>query len=123
MHSGLHHPNLPRHRGPSAIENAVSRLFPSARLSAALVSHESSASSLITPGLGSEPSGSDAGKATRGNPNSAALIEQSSGGHFPPVKEDLHEPLVAQRRPGWGTSAGMFSNLITYLCLKLFMVH
>lgn len=41
---------------------------------------------------------------------------------FPPEGRFALSP-CSSRRPGWATSVGMFSNLITYPCLKLFMVH
>lgn len=107
--------NLPHHLGPYAKENTVSGLFPSAKLSAAPCFP---LKLCIRPEWGQGWDQSPKGPILERQHRATQALQL-----FPPLREGLHEPLIAHRRPGWGTSAGMFSNLITYPCLKLFMVH
>lgn len=126
LHPDLHHCGLFLQKGAYTRENSISGFFLLAELSAtcSLGSHESFSSSLSALGQGSTTPGTPILKPKHGVTGVVqTIIEQTWHGHFPLLKEGLHYPLLAPRRPGWGTSVGMFSNLITYPCLKLFMVH
>lgn len=126
LHPDLHHRGLSLQQGTSTRENAMSGFFFLADLSAtfSLGSHESPPSSLSALGQGSTTPGAPVLKPRHWATGVLqTVIGQTGSGHFAPMKEGLCYPLVAPRRPDWDTSAGVFSNLITYPCLKLFMVH